>query len=38
VQGTYGRIRTLQQGTDGALFVTTDNGGEADQLLRVTPR
>ena len=34
----YGRIRTVQQGTDGALYVTTDNGNEADALLRVTPR
>jgi glucose/arabinose dehydrogenase len=33
----YGRIRTVQQGTDGALYVTTDNGA-ADQLLKVTPR
>ena len=32
------RIRTVQQGVDGALYVTTDNGGDADQLLRVTPR
>jgi aldose sugar dehydrogenase len=33
----YGRIRTVQQGADGALYVTTDNGGD-DRLLRVTPR
>jgi len=38
LEGTYGRIRTVQQGTDGDLYVTTDNGGNADQLLRVTPR
>jgi aldose sugar dehydrogenase len=37
-QGTRGRIRTVQQGDDGALYVTTDNGGGADQLLRVTPK
>ena len=37
LEGTYGRIRTVQQGTDGALYVTTDNGGGQDQLLRVTP-
>jgi glucose/arabinose dehydrogenase len=36
--GTHGRIRTVQQGSDGALYVTTDNGGDADQLLKVTPR
>jgi glucose/arabinose dehydrogenase len=38
LDGTHGRIRTVQQGSDGALYVTTDNGGHADQLLRVTPR
>jgi glucose/arabinose dehydrogenase len=37
LDGTYGRIRTVQQGTDGALYLTTDNGGD-DRLLRVTPR
>lgn len=35
--GTYGRIRTVQLGNDGALYVTTSNGG-GDVLLRVTPR
>jgi aldose sugar dehydrogenase len=38
LDGRYGRIRTVQLGTDGDLYVTTDNGGGADQLLRVTPR
>jgi glucose/arabinose dehydrogenase len=33
----YGRIREVRQGRDGALYVTTDNGGD-DRLLRVTPR
>ncbi len=33
----YGRIRTPQLGTDGALYVTTDNGQGQDLLLRVTP-
>ncbi|WP_345771755.1 PQQ-dependent sugar dehydrogenase [Geodermatophilus sabuli] len=36
LDGTYGRIRTVQLGTDGALYVTTDNGDD-DVLLRVTP-
>jgi glucose/arabinose dehydrogenase len=36
-EGTHGRVRTVQQGTDGLLYVTTDNGGGADELLRVTP-
>jgi aldose sugar dehydrogenase len=38
LEGVYGRIRTVQQGGDGALYVTTDNGEGADRLLRVTPR
>ena len=36
-EGAYGRIRTVQQGMDGDLYVTTDNGGDEDKLLRVTP-
>ncbi|MGY2083825.1 PQQ-dependent sugar dehydrogenase [Blastococcus sp. SYSU DS0539] len=38
LDGTYGRIRTVEQGIDGALYVTTDNGGDRDQLLRVIPQ
>ncbi|MCF6742849.1 PQQ-dependent sugar dehydrogenase [Blastococcus sp. KM273128] len=38
LDGTHGRIRALEQGADGALYVTTDNGDDADQLLRVTPQ
>jgi glucose/arabinose dehydrogenase len=38
LEGRYGRIRTVQSGNDGALYVTTDNGNHTDQLLRVTPR
>jgi aldose sugar dehydrogenase len=38
LDGTHGRIRSLRPGTDGALYVTTDNGGDEDRLLRVTPR
>jgi glucose/arabinose dehydrogenase len=38
LDGSHGRIRTAQQGGDGALYLTTDNGNGADQLLRVTPR
>ncbi|MDK3255736.1 PQQ-dependent sugar dehydrogenase [Blastococcus capsensis] len=33
----YGRIRTVQQSGDGALYVITDNGGGSDRLLQVTP-
>jgi glucose/arabinose dehydrogenase len=37
LEDTYGRLRSPQAGPDGVLYVTTDNGGGADQLLRVTP-
>ncbi|MCV2490452.1 PQQ-dependent sugar dehydrogenase [Geodermatophilus sp. YIM 151500] len=37
LDGTHGRIRSPQLGNDGALYLTTDNGGGRDQLLRVTP-
>lgn len=38
LEDTYGRIRAVRQGGDGALYVTTDNGDGRDQLLRVVPR
>jgi glucose/arabinose dehydrogenase len=34
--GTYGRIRTVRQGPDGSLYLTTSNGS-ADQVIRITP-
>jgi glucose/arabinose dehydrogenase len=38
LEGIGGRLRSVVQGTDGALYLTTDNGGGDDQLMRVTPR
>jgi glucose/arabinose dehydrogenase len=38
LEDSYGRVRSPVQGSDGALYLTTDNGGGHDQLLRVTPR
>ena len=35
LDGTYGRLRTPMLGPDGALYVTTSNGGGADRILRV---
>lgn len=32
----YGRIRTVQQGPDGALYFTTSNGGGTDGIYRLT--
>ncbi len=34
---TYGRLRTVRMGPDGALYVLTSNGASADKILRVTP-
>ena len=34
----FGRIRTVQQGPDGLLYLTTSNGGGKDKIIRVTPR
>jgi glucose/arabinose dehydrogenase len=36
LEGAYGRIRSALQGVDGALYVTTDNGGNQDKVLKVT--
>jgi len=33
---THGRLRSVQQGPDGALYVTTDNGSDDDEVLKVT--
>ncbi len=37
LDGTEGRIRSLRQGVDGALYATTDYGSD-DRLLRITAR
>ncbi len=37
LNGTYGRLRSARLGLDGRLYVTTDNGGGTDTVLRVTP-
>ncbi|MTD15272.1 PQQ-dependent sugar dehydrogenase [Nakamurella sp. YIM 132087] len=37
LSGTHGRLRTVQSGPDGALYVTTSNGGGRDEILRVAP-
>lgn len=33
----YGRVRTVQQGPDGSLYLTTSNGA-GDAIYKVTPR
>jgi glucose/arabinose dehydrogenase len=37
LEDTFGRLRSLTYGADGALYVTTSNGGD-DKVLRVVPR
>ncbi len=32
---TYGRLRTPMLGLDGALYVSTSNGGGVDRILRI---
>jgi glucose/arabinose dehydrogenase len=35
---THGRLRSVVQGPDGNLYVSTDNGNASDVVLRLTPR
>lgn len=34
--GVYGRLRTVRQGPDGSLYITTSNGS-GDRMVRMTP-
>ncbi len=34
---SFGRIRAVAEGPDGNLYITTDNGGNGDKIIRVTP-
>ena len=36
LDGTFGRLRAVRLGPDGALYVSTSNGDD-DQVLRITP-
>ena len=38
LNATHGRLRTPMLGPDGALYVSTSNGGSGDKILRVTPQ
>lgn len=33
--GKYGRIRTVTMGTDGALYLLTDNGSNQDRIIKL---
>jgi glucose/arabinose dehydrogenase len=32
-----GRLRSVVQGPNGNLYVSTDNGGNTDEILRIVP-
>ncbi|MGH4009567.1 MAG: PQQ-dependent sugar dehydrogenase, partial [Pseudonocardiaceae bacterium] len=36
LDGSYGRLRAVRSGPDGALYVTTSNGDD-DKVLRIAP-
>jgi aldose sugar dehydrogenase len=36
-KGRFGRLRAVQMGRDGALYLTTSNGNPGDKVLRVVP-
>jgi glucose/arabinose dehydrogenase len=38
LDGRFGRLRSVTLGPNGALYVTTSNGGGSDRVLRVVPR
>jgi aldose sugar dehydrogenase len=38
LDGDYGRFRSITQGPDGSLYVTTDNGDGQDSILKLSPR
>ncbi len=38
LQGTYGRLRSVTQGPDGNLYVTSDVGSNNDKIIRLTPQ
>lgn len=33
----YGRLRDVEQAPDGTLYISTDNGGNKDKIIRVVP-
>ena len=37
IDGTLGRLRTVEMGPDGALYVTTSNGNGNDRVVRIAP-
>ena len=35
IDGTHGRLRAVEAGPDGRLYVTTSNGDGSDVILRI---
>ena len=38
LDGRWGRLRTPMLGPNGALYVTTSNGGSQDRILKIVPK
>ncbi len=38
LQSTYNRLRTVVQGPDGNLYISTDIGSNNDRIIRLTPQ
>ena len=36
-ENEFGRLRTVRQGPDSALYILTDNGADQDKIIKVTP-
>jgi glucose/arabinose dehydrogenase len=38
LEGALGRIRTVVMGTDGNIYLLTDNGNNSDRIVKLTPK
>jgi aldose sugar dehydrogenase len=38
LEDDFGRLRAAVLGPDGALYVSTDNGGGQDKIIRIRPQ
>ena len=37
LDGKYGRLRSVVMGPNDIMYISTDNGGNSDQIIKVTP-
>jgi len=38
IDNKFGRLRSIAEGPDGAVYISTDNGDDADVILRLSPK